>query len=70
MVEAVTAVSNEAFEHHNLFRIWATCDKENLASARVLEKSGFVCEGTLARWMVHPNVSEEPRDALVYARTR
>ena len=27
-------------------------------------------EGTLRRWIVHPNLSDEPRDCLCYAATR
>jgi RimJ/RimL family protein N-acetyltransferase len=33
------------FDDLNLHRIWATCDPENIASARVLEKVGFKKEG-------------------------
>ena len=53
-----------------VFRISAVCDVENVGSARVLEKSGFVREGVLRRWMMHPNVSNEPRDCYSYARVR
>lgn len=47
-------------------RVWATCDVDNPASARVLEKAGFTFEGVLHRWNRH-NVSADPRDARVYA---
>jgi ribosomal-protein-alanine N-acetyltransferase len=50
--------------------VWAVCDVENVASARVLEKAGLLWEGTLRRYILHPNVSPEPRDAHLYARTR
>jgi RimJ/RimL family protein N-acetyltransferase len=43
---------------------------ENVASARVLEKVGMVREGVLRRYIVHPNIGPEPRDSIVYARTR
>jgi [ribosomal protein S5]-alanine N-acetyltransferase len=49
-------------------RIWATCDVENLASARVLEKLGLVREGLLRRLTVRPNISELPRDAWMFAK--
>ena len=49
-------------------RIWATCDVENLASARVLEKLGLVREGLLRRLTVRPNLSELPRDAWMFAK--
>lgn len=50
-------------------RIWATCDAENIASARVLEKVGLVREALLRCHTVRPNLGPEPRDTLVYART-
>lgn len=52
------------------FRVEATCDVENHASARALEKSGFSREGRLARYTVLPNLSPEPRDAWLYATHR
>lgn len=51
-------------------RVWAVCDVENRASARVLEKIGMRFEGILARWSIHPNLSDEPRDCRGYARLR
>jgi RimJ/RimL family protein N-acetyltransferase len=32
----------------------------------VLERVGMEREGILRRWLVHPNVSETPRDCLCY----
>ena len=37
------------------------CDAENSASARVLEKSGMKRESLLRSFIVHPNVSKNPR---------
>ncbi len=51
-------------------RVWATCDVDNKASARVLEKLGLSCEGILRAWAIRPNISPEPRDAFIYARVR
>jgi ribosomal-protein-alanine N-acetyltransferase len=53
-----------------VYRIWATCDTDNVASARVLEKAGLRREGTLHRWSVKPNIGPEPRDAFVFAKVR
>jgi len=64
--EAVEAVVGALLELPELWRVWATCDVENRASARVLEKAGFSFEGVLHRWDRH-NVGPEPRDARVYA---
>jgi len=47
MTEAVKAVSEYAFEELGLHRIFAEPFITNPASARVLEKAGFVIEGTL-----------------------
>ena len=63
-------ISNWALSNPSISRIWATCDFENLASARVLEKSDFLREGVLRRAIVRPNLSAEPRDAFIYSRVR
>ncbi len=70
MSEAARAVIELALAQPDLYRVAANCDVENLASARVLEKAGMVREGMLRRFALHPNVSDEPRDVLLYARTR
>ena len=70
MTEAVRAVVDWAFSLEEVFRVWAVCDTANTASARVLEKAGMAREGILRRWIVHPNVSSEPRDCFVYSKVR
>jgi [ribosomal protein S5]-alanine N-acetyltransferase len=70
MTEALTEVTVWALRQASVFRIGAVCDVENIGSARVLEKSGFVREGLLRRWLLHPNISDEPRDCYSYARVR
>ena len=70
MTEAVEAVTAWWLGQENVHRVWATCDVENRASARVLEKAGFTLEGTLRKWDRHPNVSEIPRDSLCFSRVR
>ena len=67
MSEAVEAVIRWAFSQPEIFRVWATCDMENVASARLLEHVGMQREGVLRRWIVHPNISETPRDCFCYA---
>lgn len=48
----------------------ASCHAEHRASARILEKCGFSCEGRLPRHMVFPNVnSRDPLDVLSYSLT-
>jgi RimJ/RimL family protein N-acetyltransferase len=68
--EAASVVVQWAISLPEVYRVWATCDTENLASARVLEKSGLVCEGRLRCYQVRPNISAIPRDAFMYARVR
>ncbi len=70
MTEAVSELTSWFLEQSEVFRVWALCDFENQASARVLERSGFEMEGTLRRWLTHPNVSPEPRDALCFSIVR
>jgi RimJ/RimL family protein N-acetyltransferase len=43
---------------------------DNHASARVLEKIGMTREGVLRRWIIHPNIGDEPRDSLCYSVVR
>lgn len=70
MPEAVTALADLALREPGVFRVQATCHVDNLASQRVLEKSGFAREGRLARWLVLPNLSPEPQASFMYARVR
>ena len=70
MTEVVRAVSDWALAQPEIHRVWAVCDVDNLASARVMEKAGMAREGTLRRWAVHPNLSAEPRDFWCYARVK
>jgi RimJ/RimL family protein N-acetyltransferase len=67
MSEALTAVVQWALGQPDIYRVWATCDVDNVPSVRVLERVGMVREGVLRRWLVHPNVSDEPRDCLCYS---
>lgn len=64
MSEAVPALTRHAFEAHALTRIHAEVFEWNAASMRVLEKSGFRCEGRLRQ-----AVTKDGRtiDARIYA---
>ena len=64
--EMAKAVVSWAMELEEITRVWATCDCENLASARVLEKAGLKFEKVLKGYIVHPNISEHPRDSLLF----
>jgi ribosomal-protein-alanine N-acetyltransferase len=67
MTEALTEVVSWALRQPLVHRIGSVCDTENIASARVMEKAGMVREGSPRRWLVHPNLSDEPRDCFSYA---
>jgi RimJ/RimL family protein N-acetyltransferase len=70
MTEALRFIVSWALSRPDVYRVWATCDVENVASAGLLESVGMAREGILRRWIVHPNISDEPRDALCYAIVR
>jgi [ribosomal protein S5]-alanine N-acetyltransferase len=70
MPEALSTLVAWAWAQPHIYRVWAFCDVDNPASARVMEKAGMKKEGTFKRFMVHPNISEEPRDCFVYAKTK
>jgi RimJ/RimL family protein N-acetyltransferase len=67
MTEAVRGLVHWALKQKQIYRIWAVCDVDNIASSRVMEKAGMQREGILRRWSVHPNLSPEPRDSYCYA---
>jgi RimJ/RimL family protein N-acetyltransferase len=68
--EAARAVSEWTMSLPGIYPVWATCDAENLASLRVLEKTGLLLEGKLRRCTIRPNLSMIPRDTLIFAKTR
>jgi [ribosomal protein S5]-alanine N-acetyltransferase len=68
--EMTRAVVAWALAQESIFRVWATCDVDNPASARVLEKAGMQREGILRRYILHPNISAEPRDCYCYAAVK
>jgi RimJ/RimL family protein N-acetyltransferase len=67
MTEALKGIIDWALGRSEVFRVWAVCDVDNLASARVMEKAGMKREGRLCRWSVHPNLSAQPRDSYCYS---
>jgi RimJ/RimL family protein N-acetyltransferase len=67
MTEALSPLMEWAIGQESIYRLWAVCDVENERSARLLERLGMKREGVLRRWLMHPNVSHEPRDCYCYA---
>jgi RimJ/RimL family protein N-acetyltransferase len=70
MTAAARAVAEWALSQPAIHRVWAVCDIENTASARVMEKIGMIREGILRRWMVHPALGEVPRDCYCYSKVK
>lgn len=70
MAEAAQAVLEAAFRLDGVWRVDALCDVANVASAAMLARIGMQREGCMRRVLSHPNVSEQPRDAWVYALPR
>ena len=70
MTEALTCLVDWSLAQSSIWRAAAYCDVENVGSARVMEKAGMSREGTLRRFLVHPNISPNPRDCFVYAKVR
>jgi ribosomal-protein-alanine N-acetyltransferase len=64
---AVRAVSEHIFATFDICRVYATVFESNPASARVLEKAGFVLEGRLRKAVTK---SGDTIDALMYAAVR
>ncbi|MGI9026442.1 MAG: GNAT family N-acetyltransferase [Burkholderiaceae bacterium] len=59
MHEALTALLSHGFENRVLHRVEADIDPRNLASARSLERLGFLREGHLReRWIVNGEISD------------
>ncbi|MGF6919962.1 RimJ/RimL family protein N-acetyltransferase [Paraburkholderia sp. 40] len=76
MREAASAIIEHGFGTLNLHRIEADIDPRNSASARLLERLGFIREGLLRdRWIVGDEVSDSAlyglleRDRLAYIDT-
>jgi RimJ/RimL family protein N-acetyltransferase len=67
MTEAVTAVTNFAFEKLSARRVEIRTDFRNDRSYRVAERAGFNLEGVFRCDCL--DCSGEPRDTRVYART-
>jgi RimJ/RimL family protein N-acetyltransferase len=68
MSEAVQLLLDKAKRDPTVYRVTAHCHVDNTASAALLERSGLVFEGRLARYAVLPNISVEPQDCLLFGK--
>jgi RimJ/RimL family protein N-acetyltransferase len=67
MTEAVGAFTDFCFDNFSLHRIYAEPFANNAASARVLEKAGFVFEARLTKNVIKDRQFFDP---LLYAKTK
>lgn len=67
MTESLIKIIDWSLKQRDIFRVWAVCDLENIASARVMEKAGMQKEGTLRRWVRLPYFGDVPRDCYCYS---
>jgi RimJ/RimL family protein N-acetyltransferase len=75
--EATRAILDWITSNNEVVRLYATCDVDNVRSARVLEKLGFSREAILQDYVVRPNqarvldhatVGAPARDAYLYSQ--
>ncbi len=70
MTEALKAIVDFSFSRPEIKKVYAVCDIENKASARVMEKAGLKREKILKRYILHPNRSSKKRDVFMYSLSR
>jgi [ribosomal protein S5]-alanine N-acetyltransferase len=68
MTEVVQLLLDKAQRDPTVYRVTAHCHVDNIASARLLERSGLTLEGRMARYAVLPNISNEPQDCLLFGK--
>lgn len=68
--EALSHLVDISLDKPAIWRVYATTDTDNTASARVMEKAGMQREGRLRRYAVRPRLGDSPRDAFIYAAVR
>lgn len=64
--EACKEVLELLKKQKDIYRIWTFIDAENVASGKVLVKSGLVEEARLAKWFRFVNQNNEPKDCILY----
>lgn len=64
--EACKRLIEELQKVDDIFRIWTFVDIENVASSKVLLKSGMKEEARLKNWYRFVNQGDKPKDCLLY----
>ena len=68
--EAIKPVLDWALGRPEIYRIWATCHPQNMASQRVLTKVGLTLESRLENWEARPQLGELAGPSLMLVRTK
>jgi ribosomal-protein-alanine N-acetyltransferase len=68
--EVARAMIEYVFSSTPFQKVFAFCDIDNRASARVMEKADMHFVETKHGYIIHPNISAEPRDVLLYEKKR
>jgi ribosomal-protein-alanine N-acetyltransferase len=68
--EALTLVTTALFRYSPITAVWALCVVENVASRRVLEKSGFHYQHIIDNYFSCPNLGGSRRDVALYLKSR
>jgi RimJ/RimL family protein N-acetyltransferase len=67
MTESLKSIIDWALNQNDIYRVWAVCDIDNTASARVMSKAGMQKEGILRCWVKLPYFGDKPRDCFSYS---
>ncbi|MEA2056102.1 MAG: GNAT family N-acetyltransferase [Patescibacteria group bacterium] len=68
--EILQGMISYSFEQLEAEKVNCTCDIENKASERVMQKAGMKFQKVLPNYVIHPNISSKPRNALKYSISR
>jgi len=61
------AIVHSLLAHPEIKRLWAYSDVDNIAVVNMLHNMGCKCEGIMRNYEVHPNISNEPRDCMLWS---
>lgn len=68
--EALQRIMDEAMAQPEVHRVDAICDCNNTGSWKVMEKAGMEREAMLRKFILEPNLSDQPQDIFVYAKIK
>jgi len=68
--ESVLAMVDALFGLGDITEVRAFCDAQNNASVKVMVKAGMTFVKVLPNYIIHPNLSNDKRDCLLYSITK